>query len=255
MTTPARIPPHCIEAEQHILGALMLDSSLFKKVNAIIKPDDFYDYKNTFIYEIIIELITKNKPTDVITVAEEVDKYDTSWNLDGASVLKDLIDFSKNAPSIENVEAYAEIIRERSVLRKLISTANDMSLQNDSECPCYQITANKTVCMPVDQRSECPNAECTDACMEDDCCVDGPIPLPPPFNKDDLDYFIEAAHDLSLHKINLFVNLSPIRIGESCHFEAITEARLSGVRNFITGEINEIRHAIENILYSHMCGH
>lgn len=119
-----RVPPHSIEAEQSILGGLMLDNSAWEKVVERVSEKDFYRFDHRIIYRGMQSLAAKNQPLDVITLSETLAEM---GKLDDAGGLAFLIELAKNTPSAANVAAYADIVYERSILRQLISVGNDIS--------------------------------------------------------------------------------------------------------------------------------
>ena len=119
-----KVPPHSIEAEQSVLGGLMLDSQAYDKIADIIRDEQFYRQEHRLIYHAMEKLAQQNKPFDVLTTAEalkNLEKLDES----GGEVY--LFELARNTPSVANIVAYAEIVRERFVLRKLISATNEIA--------------------------------------------------------------------------------------------------------------------------------
>lgn len=119
-----KILPHSIEAEQAILGGLLLDNQAFDKISDKISEDDFYQQEHRFIYTAIYELAQSDKPFDPITLSTVLK---SQGHLEKAGGEYYLYELSKNTPSAANLVAYAEIVRERSVLRQLISTASNIA--------------------------------------------------------------------------------------------------------------------------------
>lgn len=118
-----KIPPHSIEAEQSVLGGLMLDNHAWEKVSEHLIETDFYRYDHKIIFSAMRRLMDNHKPLDVITLSEMLIE---SNQLEQAGGHAYLIDLARNTPSASNVAAYAEIVRERSVLRQLITSANEI---------------------------------------------------------------------------------------------------------------------------------
>lgn len=114
-----KVPPHSIEAEQSVLGALMLDHRAWDQVSDRVKPEDFYRGDHRSIFEAIIDLINRNQPFDVLTIAETLKSHDKLKTIPGGEAY--LYELAQNTPSAANVAAYADIVRERSVLRQLVS--------------------------------------------------------------------------------------------------------------------------------------
>lgn len=119
-----RVPPHSLEAEQSILGGLMLDNQAWERVVDRVEERDFYRYDHRMIFRAMLQLSSKHQPLDVITLTEALSE---NGKLDDAGGLAYLIDLAKNTPSAANVGAYAEIVAERSILRQLISVGNDIA--------------------------------------------------------------------------------------------------------------------------------
>lgn len=124
MLADARIPPHSIEAEQSILGGLMLDNQAWERVIEHVSEKDFYRFDHRLIFRAMQALTGKNQPIDVITLSEALAEMS---KLDDAGGLSYLIDLAKNTPSAANVAAYAGIVRERSVMRQLINVGSDIA--------------------------------------------------------------------------------------------------------------------------------
>jgi replicative DNA helicase len=119
-----RIPPNSVEAEQSLLGGLMLDGAAWDKVADIVVADDFYRKDHRLIFAAIAELAERSEPSDVVTVSELLDKHN---ELDAAGGLEYLATLANETPGAANVRAYAGILRERSVLRSLINAGNEIS--------------------------------------------------------------------------------------------------------------------------------
>ena len=123
-TDALKVPPHSIEAEQSVLGGLMLDNDSYTSVAERIKSEDFYRNDHTLIYEGVINLAANNKPYDIVTLAELLDSREQLKDVGGMAYLAQL---AENTPSAANIAAYADIVRERSVLRELISAGGKIS--------------------------------------------------------------------------------------------------------------------------------
>lgn len=119
-----KIPPHSIEAEQSVLGGLMLDNRAWDLIADRVREVDFYRHDHRLIYRVMAKLSEQGKPLDVLTVAEALRELRELENTGGEVYLFEL---ANNTPSVANIAAYADIVRERSVLRQLISTANDIA--------------------------------------------------------------------------------------------------------------------------------
>ena len=120
-----KTPPHSREAEQSLLGGLLLDASgWWDQVADQVTKQDFYVPEHRLIFEAIAKLAEKNRPIDALTIYEQLDVMGEQENAGGVSYLSEL---AASAASASNVVAYAEIIRERAVLRHLIQVAGEIS--------------------------------------------------------------------------------------------------------------------------------
>ncbi len=119
-----KVPPNSIEAEQSLLGGLMIDNSAWEKVADLIIASDFYRKDHQLIFGGIAQLAETSNPCDVVTVSEFLDNRD---ELAAAGGLEYLALLSNETPGAANVRAYAKILRERSSLRALISAGNQIS--------------------------------------------------------------------------------------------------------------------------------
>ncbi len=118
------VPPQNIEAEQSVLGGLMLDNSSWDVVSDRIFEEDFYRKDHRLIFRSIASLAEENKPFDVITLTEWLESRNESENAGGLAYLGTL---AKNTPSAANIRHYADIVRERSILRSLVTASNEIS--------------------------------------------------------------------------------------------------------------------------------
>jgi replicative DNA helicase len=123
-TEALKIPPHSIEAEQSVLGGLMLDNRSWDKIADLIIESDFYRRDHQLIFRAIAELFEQSLPVDVITLAEFHDKRGELNDVGEVAYLGTLV---RNTPSAANIAAYAEIVRERSVMRQLIHIGTNIS--------------------------------------------------------------------------------------------------------------------------------
>ena len=119
-----RIPPHSIEAEQSVLGGLLLDNAAWDRIADFVSAEDFYRYDHRLIFQHIVRLINSSKPADVITVFESLSSASKAEEVGGIAYLNAL---AQNTPSAANIRRYAEIVRDRGILRKLITVADDIS--------------------------------------------------------------------------------------------------------------------------------
>src|SRR3954467_3665760 len=121
-----RIPPHSIEAESSVLGGLLLDNGAWDRVGDLLVDADFYRYEHKLIYGAIGTLVNASKPADVITVFEALQNLGKSDEMGGLPYLNSLAQY---VPSAANIRRYAEIVRERSILRKLVSASDEIATQ------------------------------------------------------------------------------------------------------------------------------
>ena len=119
-----RVPPHSTEAEQSVLGGLLLDNLAWDKCSDLLSDSDFYRHEHRHIYAAVGSLIASSKPADVITVFEALQSLGKAEDCGGLAYLNAL---AQSVPSASNVRRYAEIVRERSVLRKLISASDEIA--------------------------------------------------------------------------------------------------------------------------------
>lgn len=122
--TALKVPPHSIEAEQAVLGALMLDNSRWDLVQEILLSSDFYRKEHRLIFDAMLQQVHASKPIDVITLNEALHSVNLLKDAGGVDYLGELVNSSQSAA---NIVAYASIIKERAILRKLISTAHGIA--------------------------------------------------------------------------------------------------------------------------------
>ncbi|WP_444678344.1 replicative DNA helicase [Halomonas sp. E19] len=123
-TAALKVPPHSLEAEQSVLGGLMLDNQAWDTVSERLVADDFYRYENRLIFNAMTGLAEAGQPLDVVTLSEALERRD---HLDTVGGLAYLAELARNTPSASNIRAYADIVRERATLRKLIRAANQIA--------------------------------------------------------------------------------------------------------------------------------
>ncbi|HAE92792.1 MAG TPA: replicative DNA helicase [Tissierella sp.] len=140
-----RIPPHSLEAEQSVLGAMILDKEAINTAIEIIRPDDFYKEANKEIFEAILILFNKNEPVDLITLSEELKRRGTLENIGGVTYLANL---SSGVATTANVKYYCKIVEEKSILRRLIRSCDDViakSYENSDEVNAIIENAEKAI--------------------------------------------------------------------------------------------------------------
>jgi len=119
-----KVPPHSIEAEQSVLGGLLLDNGAWDRIADFLTQGDFYRFDHRIIYEHIGRLIASSRPADVVTVHESLSTAGKADEVGGLAYLNAL---AQNTPSAANIRRYAEIVRDRAVLRRLVSVADEIS--------------------------------------------------------------------------------------------------------------------------------
>ncbi|MEK6788781.1 MAG: replicative DNA helicase [Pseudomonadota bacterium] len=119
-----KLPPHSLEAEQAVLGGLMLDEQAWDRVSDRVKEEDFYRRDHRLIFQAIVLLVNESNPRDALTVAETLTRLGELDNAGGIAYLGELV---RNTSSATNIAAYGDIVRERSVLRQLIRISNEVS--------------------------------------------------------------------------------------------------------------------------------
>ena len=125
MSDPSlKVSPHNVEAEQSVLGGLMLDNNSWDIVSDLVVEEDFYRADHRLIFRSIASLSEESKPFDVITLTEWLESRKEAESAGGLAYLGSL---AKNTPSAANIRHYADIVRERSVLRSLITVANQIA--------------------------------------------------------------------------------------------------------------------------------
>lgn len=119
-----RLPPHDVEAEEAVLGSLLIDGEAVFKVATFLKPEDFFREKNRWAYEACLALHERNEPLNQITVAHELAQRERLEELGGASYLSEIISM---VPTSLHVEHYAQIVRRTSLLRRLIRAGGQIA--------------------------------------------------------------------------------------------------------------------------------
>jgi replicative DNA helicase len=119
-----RVPPHSIEAESSVLGGLLLDNGAWDRVGDLLVDQDFYRHEHKLIYAAVGALINASKPADVITVSEHLQNQGKADEMGGLAYLNALAQY---VPSASNIRRYAEIVRERSILRKLVTASDEIA--------------------------------------------------------------------------------------------------------------------------------
>ncbi len=118
-----RVPPHNVEAEQSVLGSLMLDKDAIIKIADLVRPGDFYKNDHNTIYETMLELYEDREPIDVLSLANRLEEKGKIDAVGGSSYLASLVNI---VPSASNVAHYAKLVQKKSLLRRLISAASEI---------------------------------------------------------------------------------------------------------------------------------
>lgn len=118
-----RIPPQNIEAEQSVLGSMLIDKEVIPVIMEILKPEDFYSPDHKEIYDVIIELFDRAQPIDLITVSERLNLHGKLELIGGLEYLSNI---ATSVPTTANVKNYSKIVEEKALLRKLIKTSSDI---------------------------------------------------------------------------------------------------------------------------------
>jgi replicative DNA helicase len=119
-----KVPPHSLEAEQSVLGGLLLENAAADRISDILRGEDFYNDPHRVLYKAIIDLIAENKPADVVTVNEALASLKKLDYVGGMAYLGALVE---NVPTAANIRRYAEIVRERAILRRLAAAGGEIA--------------------------------------------------------------------------------------------------------------------------------
>ena len=123
-TDALKVPPHSLQAEQAVLGGLMLDNSSWDRVADRVTEEDFYRRDHRLVFRAIAELAQRNSPFDAVTLSEWLEQNRLLEDAGGLAALGGLV---QNTPSAANIQAYADIVRENSVMRQLITVGNEIA--------------------------------------------------------------------------------------------------------------------------------
>jgi len=124
MAAEPKLPPQALEAEQSLLGGLLLDNRKWDEIAGAVTAEDFYDQNHRLIFAAISSLQEDGKPVDIITVTEFLEKREQLEKAGGAAYISGL---ANNTPGVANILAYVEIVRDRAILRALILASNDIA--------------------------------------------------------------------------------------------------------------------------------
>jgi len=132
-----KMPPHNTEAETSVLGAVMIDKNAITKIADVLNPDDFYDDKNAEIFETMVDLYNDQSPLDILNVSSRLKEKKRLKEVGGKSYLADLVN---SVPTASNVASYAKLVKNKSLLRKLIDVSSEISQMGfDEDKPVDQI--------------------------------------------------------------------------------------------------------------------
>lgn len=119
-----KVPPHSLEAEQSVIGGLLLDNERWDTIAERVVASDFYSRPHRLIFEGVKTILESGKPLDLITLSEHLERHEQLEDVGGFAYLADL---AKNTPSAANINAYADIVAERAIVRGLIGVANEIA--------------------------------------------------------------------------------------------------------------------------------
>ena len=119
-----KLPPHSIEAEQSLIGGLLIDNAAWDRIGDVVRETDFYRDDHRRIFRHIGKLIQNGRPADVVTVYESIE---ASNEVDQTGGLAYLGEIANATPSAANIRRYAEIVRERAILRQLVTVGDEIA--------------------------------------------------------------------------------------------------------------------------------
>lgn len=152
-----RLPPQNIEAEQAVLGAVFLQPSALTLASEVLIPDDFYRMSHQKIYNAMLVLGDRGEPVDLVTVTSELANTDLLEEVGGVSYLTDI---ANSVPTAANIEYYAKIVEEKSILRRLIRTATSIAQDGytrEDEVEDLLSDAEKTIMEVAQQKIRAPS--------------------------------------------------------------------------------------------------
>lgn len=145
MSSEAKLPPQNIEAEQSVLGSLLIDKEAIAKVADILHSESFYRDAHQWIFQSIINLFSKSEPVDLITITDELSRIGKLDAVGGRVYVADIIN---SVPTSANVEYYAKIVEDKAVLRSLISQGSELvteAFKDDVEVDSVLDNAQKSI--------------------------------------------------------------------------------------------------------------
>ena len=120
----AKIPPQNLDAEKSLIGAVLIDEEVLADVTEHVKPGDFYDKNHAMIYQAMMRLFEKHKPVDLLTLTEELKKKGELDVVGGSAFLTELTNY---VPTAAHAAAYAEMVSQKAVRRRLIRASADIT--------------------------------------------------------------------------------------------------------------------------------
>ena len=141
-----KIMPHSMEAEQAVIGSMIMDRDAMESALEILQPDDFYGRQYGTLFQAIRELNTENKPVDLVTLQERLKENNVPEELAGMDFIREVLG---SVPTSANVKYYAKIVKEKSLMRRLIRTTEEITAQ------CYQGTDNVEALMDSTEKKIC----------------------------------------------------------------------------------------------------
>ena len=123
---PPKIPPHNLEAEESLLGAILIDQESLAKVLDGVRPEDFYKESHKLIYETFLDLFERHQPIDLLTVGNRLEEMERLKRIGGRAVL---VEIANAVTSAANIKNYAQIIQKKATLRRLLKAASDTMKQ------------------------------------------------------------------------------------------------------------------------------
>jgi replicative DNA helicase len=124
------VPPHSIDAERSVLGSILIDKDGIIQVANLLAREDFYDPSHAIVYDAMIDLFSRNRPIDSVTVREVIDDKKQLEGIGGNAFLAELM---SSVFTSANIYQYAQIIKNKSVLRKLIRAGNEIVMHGYDE--------------------------------------------------------------------------------------------------------------------------
>lgn len=119
-----RVPPHSVESESSVLGALLLNNAAWDRVGDLLTEDDFYRAEHRVLFHAIASLVNANRAADVVTVFEHMQRHGKAEEAGGLAYINEVAQY---VPSTANIRRYAEIVREKSVLRRLVAASDEIA--------------------------------------------------------------------------------------------------------------------------------